>query len=56
MNGENNGRCNVGHDNCRYIVDEDAQGNSPVTGEGGNKGNKYKQFTCVEIEVYQVIF
>lgn len=52
MNKHNGGLCYVGPENCHYKVEEDGSGNSPVTGEGGNKGNNTKWFTCVEVEVY----
>lgn len=56
MNKENNCRCNVGDTKCYYKVSEDAEGNSPVTIAGGNKGNYSKNFTCIEVEVYQLVF
>ena len=57
MNGEGHGSCDVlNYHDRRYDIQEDAQGNSPVTGDGGNKGEKHKNFTCVELEVYHLIF
>lgn len=56
MNEENNCRCYVEDTQCYYKVSEDADGNCPVTGAGGDKGNNKKKFTCVELEVYQLVF
>ena len=56
MNRENAGVCCVGHDYCGYKVEEDSEGNSPVTSAGGNKEKNRKWLTCVEVEVYKLIF
>ena len=54
MNDENGGHCEVkGYwDKAKYCVETDAQGNSVLTGDGGNNNNGY--FTCTGLEVFLI--
>ena len=56
MNDEmNRGQCKVKddwRDNAKYCVETDAQGNSVLTGDGGNNNNGY--FTCTGLEVFLI--
>jgi hypothetical protein len=50
-----NGSCYVkGHeyDEAKYCVETDAQGNSVLTGDGGNKN--LGKFTCTGLEVFLI--
>jgi hypothetical protein len=47
MNGNNHGRSSLGGG---YNIPGDSERNSELTGDGGKNIN----FTCVEVEVYQV--
>ena len=55
MNLENGGWCNVKdskYDHAKYCVETDAQGNSVLTGDGGNNNNG--DFTCTGLEVFLI--
>ena len=56
MNAENAGMCNTFDDTVsqEYCVDQDQEGNSVLTGDGGAKRNWFddKAFTCTELEVF----
>ncbi len=55
MNNENNGACYVKDsedDEAKYCVETDAQGNSVLTGDGGN--NNDRRFTCTGLEVFLI--
>ena len=55
MNGERNGWCEVKdskYDHAKYCVERDTQGNSVLTGEGGN--NNDGEFTCTGLEVFLI--
>ena len=55
MNLENGGWCNVKdseYDHAKYCVETDAQGNSVLTGDGGNNNNGH--FTCTGLEVFLI--
>ncbi len=55
MNDEGNGFCRVKdhrYDNAKYCVETDAQGNSMLTGDGGN--NNWGNFTCTGLEVFLI--
>ena len=55
MNGSGNGRCYVdidGEYDTKYKIKADENGNSPLTGEGAEDEGSYKNFTCIELEVY----
>jgi hypothetical protein len=55
MNDEDNGRCFVKDsewDHAKYCVETDAQGNSVLTGDGGN--NNHGNFTCTGLEVFLI--
>ena len=58
MNKENGGRCyvNEGWHNVYYNIVADENGNSPLTGEGHQQEGWFKEFTCEEVEVYQVFY
>ena len=50
-----NGYCLVKgdeYDEAKYCVEADAQGNSVLTGDGGN--NNYGKFTCTGLEVFLI--
>ena len=53
MNDWKNGCCYVKghkHDNAKYCVEKDTQGNSVLTGEGSYNGH----FTCTGLEVFLI--
>jgi hypothetical protein len=50
MNKPNAGYSEIGGS---YMIPADEKGNSVLTGDGGNNNNG--NFTCEELEVYQVI-
>ncbi len=55
MNNENIGCCTVKDDwddNAKYCVETDAQGNSVLTGDGGNNNDGW--FTCTGLEVFLI--
>ena len=55
MNLENEGSCLVKDsewDHAKYCVETDAQGNSVLTGDGGNNNDGY--FTCTGLEVFLI--
>ena len=55
MNDENDGYSVVKdhkYDHAKYCVETDAQGNSVLTGDGGNNNNGY--FTCTGLEVFLI--
>jgi hypothetical protein len=56
MNGERNGRCFVDEEGLDektgFGIEEDENGNSPLTGEGEEDEGHEKYFTCVQLEVY----
>ena len=55
MNEKNNGRCKVkdfSGDYAKYCVETDTQGNSVLTGDGGN--NNDGRFTCTGLEVFLI--
>ena len=54
MNRSGHGRCYVDKDGCdtNYKIEEDENGNSPLTGEGAENEDYDKRFTCIELEVY----
>ncbi len=55
MNEKNNGRCHVKdskNDEAKYCVETDTQGNSVLTGDGGN--NNDGSFTCTGLEVFLI--
>jgi hypothetical protein len=58
MNGERNGRCFVDEEGVDektgFGIEEDENGNSPLTGEGEEDEGHEKYFTCVQLEVYQI--
>ena len=57
MNGSGNGRCWVNKDgeyHTHYKIKADENGNSPLTGEGAEDKGYFKNFTCIELEVYQI--
>ncbi len=54
MNKKDNGCCHVKdseYDYAKYCVETDAQGNSVLTGDGGNN---YGNFTCTGLEVFLI--
>jgi hypothetical protein len=56
MNGKNNGwsRGVKGSywDDAKYCVETDTEGNSVLTGDGGNNNNGW--FTCTGLEVFLI--
>ena len=55
MNAENHGLCVVKDDKddvAKYCVETDAQGNSVLTGDGGNNNDGW--FTCTGLEVFLI--
>ena len=55
MNDKNVGHCTVKddkYDAAKYCVETDAQGNSVLTGDGGNNNNG--KFTCTGLEVFLI--
>ena len=55
MNEKNTGYCVVKDsegDFAKYCVETDTQGNSVLTGDGGNNNNG--RFTCTGIEVFLI--
>ncbi len=55
MNKENAGHCEVKdsrYDHAKYCVETDTQGNSVLTGDGGN--NNDGDFTCTGLEVFLI--
>jgi hypothetical protein len=55
MNGSGHGWCCVDKGNIYdtwYKIKADENGNNPLTGEGADNEGFYKNFTCVELEVY----
>jgi hypothetical protein len=58
MNSKNNGRCYTnGEGGCNYYkIGTDAEGNNIVTGEGKEQKNYQKSYTCVNLEVYKIIY
>ncbi len=52
---KNSGVCVVKdhkYDKAKYCVETDAQGNSVLTGDGGNNNDEY--FTCTGLEVFLI--
>ncbi len=58
LNEEDGGWCYIDwyHDGAIYGIESDAQGNHEVTGEGNERENGEKWFTCEELEVFEVTF
>lgn len=58
MYGEDQSRCQTNGFNSgkNYLIPTDDQGNNIVTGEGSNQQDDDKRFTCVDIEVFSVIY
>ena len=54
MNSENNGYCCVNGKDDHFGVPSDAEGNSPLTGEGKGKADASKRFTCTALETYLI--
>jgi hypothetical protein len=55
MNYKNHGWCRVKGstgDIAKYSVDKDTQGNSVLTGDGGNNNDGW--FTCTGLEVFLI--
>ena len=55
MNDENEGWCLVKgdeYDRAKYCVETDTEGNSVLTGDGGNNNNG--DFTCTGLEVFLI--
>ncbi len=55
MNDEKHGCCKVKdheYDDAKYCVETDTQGNSVLTGDGGN--NNDGLFTCTGLEVFLI--
>ena len=55
MNEKNHGQCLVKDsegDFAKYCVETDTQGNSVLTGDGGN--NNDGEFTCTGLEVFLI--
>ena len=55
MNKEGNGCCRVKdhkYDWAKYCVETDTEGNSVLTGDGGN--NNDGEFTCTGLEVFLI--
>ncbi len=55
MNGENKGRCYVKdhkNESAKYCVETNTEGNSVLTGDGGN--NNDGRFTCTGLEVFLI--
>ena len=55
MNGKNQGCCVVKDDEddfAKYCVEKDTEGNSVLTGDGGNNNDEH--FTCTSLEVFLI--
>ncbi len=59
MNNVNSSHCYAGVDYGgahRYNIPLDSFGNNIVTGEGSQQKNYKKNFTCVDLEIYSVLY
>jgi len=58
LNKEDAGYCytNGYMSGANYGIKSDSEGNHEVTGEGHKQNGDAKLFTCVELEVYGVLF
>ncbi len=54
MNGEENGCCWTDY-NC-FNIPADEECNNIVTGEGNKHQKGYEQFTCIDLEVFSVVY
>jgi hypothetical protein len=54
MNIEENGGCWT--DESDFNIPADEQGNNIVTGEGSQYKDHKKLFTCIDLEIYSVIY
>ncbi len=54
MNGEENGVCYT--DSSCFNIPADEEGNNIVTGEGSKQKDQYQMFTCIDLEVFSVVY
>ncbi len=54
MNGEENGVCCT--DMSCFNIPADEKGNNIVTGEGNKNKDYHKYFTCIDLEVFSVLY
>ncbi len=54
MNEEESGRCCTVQ--SYYNIPADEEGNNIVTGEGNQDGKGFEKFTCIDLEVFSVLY
>ncbi len=54
MNEEESGWCFT--DGSCFNIPADEQGNNIVTGEGSKQKDQFKWFTCIDLEVFSVVY